>query len=122
MPTRRFLALLMFLCLAGLALAQTDQTKPARPHISSTDALKLKVHDANPVYPVEARKQHIQGDVFLQFIIDKEGKVVNLRAVQGDPVLAEAALDAAKQWRFRPYLIKGDPVEVETTIKIQFHM
>ena len=45
-----------------------------------------------------------------------------MSAAQGDPILAEAAVKAVKQWRYRPYLLKGEPVEVETTIKIQFHL
>jgi len=82
----------------------------------------LLVHRVNPVYPPEARSRYIEGDVILQATIGKDGRIHNLRAVSGHPVLVEASIGAVQQWRYRPYLLKGEPVEVETTIKVQFHM
>ena len=70
----------------------------------------------------EARERGIQGDVVLQATIDIKGDLINLKAVQGDPILAAASIDAVKKWKYRPYVLNGEPVEVETTIKIQFHM
>jgi protein TonB len=59
--------------------------------------------------------------VLLQATIDTEGNVTALKAVQGDPILVEASLAAVKKWKYRPYLLKGEPVEVATSIRIQFH-
>ena len=52
--------------------------------------------------------------------IDKEGSVVNLKVLSGDPVLAQAALEAVRQWRYKPYYLDGQPVEIETQITINF--
>lgn len=82
----------------------------------------LIVHMVNPAYPTEAKVNHIQGDVLLLATIGKDGRIHNLRAVSGHPVLVEASIGAVQQWRYRPYTLNGEPVEVETTIKVQFHM
>jgi protein TonB len=80
------------------------------------------VHKVDPVYPPEAKTRHITGDVILQITIGKDGRVHDLRAISGDPLLVEASIGAVQQWRYRPYLLKGEPVDVETTIKVQFRM
>lgn len=90
--------------------------------VSSGVADGLKVHDVVPIYPFEAREAHIQGDVILQATIGKDGMIHNLKALSGHPVLVKAAMGAVEQWRYRPYILKGNPVEVETTIKILFHL
>jgi protein TonB len=73
-----------------------------------------------PVYPPLARSVRIQGDVVLRAIIDKEGGVAELQVVSGHPILAQAALAAVRAWRYRPTLLNGEPVEVETTITVTF--
>jgi protein TonB len=109
--------------LAIMAAGQTEQTgQPTRLRVSSGTAEGLKIHDVSPEYPRKAKENHIQGDVILQGTIDSKGKVINLTVVQGDPILAEASIKAVRQWRYRPYVLKGEPVEVETKIKIQFRM
>jgi TonB family protein len=90
--------------------------------VSSSVAQKMLIHQVNPVYPREARKNHSQGDVILQVIIDDQGNVLKLKPLQGEPVLADAAIDAVKQWKFRPYLLNGEPMKVEAQITIGFHM
>jgi len=75
-----------------------------------------------PVYPPLARQARIQGNVVLHAIIDKEGKVAQLEVVSGHPLLVQAALDAVKQWRYKPTQLNGDPVEVDTTITVTFTM
>ena len=67
-----------------------------------------------------ARIAHIQGDVILQATISKGGQIENLRVVNGHPMLVQAALDAVKQWRYKPYMLNGEPVEVETQITVNF--
>jgi len=122
MAIKRFLALFALLAVAVLAGAQTGPTKPTKLRVSSGVAEGLKTHDVAPKYPKEAKEKGIQGDVLLQATIDTKGNVVNLRVAQGDPILADAAVKAVKQWRYRPYVLNGDPVEVETTVRIQFHL
>ena len=62
----------------------------------------------------------IQGQVLLQAVISKEGVIENLRVVSGHPMLATAAIEAVRQWRYRPYVLNNEPVEVETQITVNF--
>jgi TonB family protein len=111
-------------CASALALRMevaepSDQASThAKVHVKAGD-LKL-VTNVPPVYPVEAKKAKIQGTVLLSTIIGKDGAVENLSVVSGPSALQAAALDAVRQWRYEPFLLNGDPVEVETTIKIVF--
>jgi TonB family protein len=73
-----------------------------------------------PIYPAEARSMRLQGPVVLQAVIDEVGKVRNLRTVSGDSVLARAAMDAVRQWRYRPYRLNGQPVKMPTQITVNF--
>jgi periplasmic protein TonB len=117
----QLLAALACVCLAALAAAQTDST-PKRLRVSSGMAEGFKTHNVDPVYPPAARKAGIYGDVVLHATIDTKGKITSIRPVQGDRILVEASMDAVKQWRYRPYVVNGKPVEVETTILIRFHL
>jgi protein TonB len=127
------LLLLTLPCAFGIQSASPSPTatptptneEPKRPQklrISSGIAEGLVLHKVNPHYPREARIEHITGDVLLQVTIDRAGNVATVKAVQGARVLADAAVDAVKQWKYRPYMLNGEPIEVETTVKIQFHM
>lgn len=80
------------------------------------------VTQTRPVYPSLARQARIQGTVVLHAIIDREGKVAQLEVVSGHPLLVQSALDAVKQWRYKPTRLNGDPVEVDTTIQVTFTM
>jgi protein TonB len=73
-----------------------------------------------PIYPPEARAARIQGVVLLQATIDKQGTVVGLQVLSGHPLLNQAALDAVQQWRYKPVLLNGQPIEVITTVTINF--
>jgi protein TonB len=75
-----------------------------------------------PQYPAIAKAAHIQGIVVLQATISKSGSIQNLRVVSGPPMLQQAAMDAVRSWRYRPYLLNGEPVEVETTINVVFNL
>jgi protein TonB len=74
----------------------------------------------NPVYPPLARQARIQGKVQLHAIIDKGGRVSELQVVSGHPLLVKAALDAVQNWRYQPTILNGQPVEVDTTIDVNF--
>jgi protein TonB len=80
------------------------------------------INQTRPVYPPLARQARIQGNVVLHAIIDKDGKVAQLEVISGHPLLVQAALDAVKQWRYKPTQLNGDPVEVDTTITVTFTM
>jgi protein TonB len=73
-----------------------------------------------PDYPVLARKARVQGEVLLHAVISKDGSIEGLRLVSGHPLLAKAAVDAVQQWRYRPYMLNRQPVEVETEITVHF--
>jgi len=75
-----------------------------------------------PVYPTLARQARIQGSVVLHAIIGRDGRVAQLEVISGHPLLVQAALDAVKQWLYKPTLLNGDAVEVDTTITVTFVM
>ena len=75
-----------------------------------------------PLYPPDAKNAKIEGTVWLKVIIDKEGNVATVQLISGHPVLAPAAIDAVKEWKYRPYLLNGEPVEVETQVRINFEL
>jgi periplasmic protein TonB len=78
------------------------------------------VKKVNPSYPPEAQKQHVEGTVVVRINIDKNGHVTNVEPVSGHPLLMPAAIDAVKQWKYKPYLLNQTPVEVETTVLLKF--
>jgi protein TonB len=75
-----------------------------------------------PQYPSIARAARVQGVIVLQATISKDGSIENLRVISGPPMLQQAALDAVRSWRYKPYLLNGEPVEVETTINVVFNL
>ena len=78
------------------------------------------IHDVAPQYPPEAGRARIEGTVVLLALIGTDGSVKDLRLESGLPMLAQAAIDAVKQWRYKPYMIDGEPVEVDSRITINF--
>ena len=75
-----------------------------------------------PQYPAIARAARIQGTVVLQATIAQDGTIQNLRVISGPTMLQQAAMDAVRSWRYKPYLLNGEPVEVETTISVVFNL
>jgi protein TonB len=88
--------------------------------VSSGVAQGLLLRKVDPQYPSLARQARIQGTVVLQAIIGKDGTVQNLRAISGHPMLIQSAVDAVKQWLYKPYYLNGEPIEVETQINVNF--
>jgi periplasmic protein TonB len=78
------------------------------------------IHDVPPQYPPEAGRARLEGAVVLMAVIGQDGSVKDVRVESGLPMLAQAAIDAVKQWRYKPYLIDGEPVEVDSRITINF--
>jgi periplasmic protein TonB len=95
---------------------------PRRIRISQGVTKGLLIQKIEPPYPPIARAARIQGRVVLSAIISKTGEIENLVLVGGHPMLVPAAIQAVKQWRYRPFLLNGEPVEVETTITVTFQL
>jgi protein TonB len=93
---------------------------PQRVRISQGVTSGLLIHKVQPPYPTLAKSARIQGDVVLKAVIDREGNIQDLQLVSGHPMLVPAAIEAVKQWHYRPYLLNGQPVEIETTITVIF--
>ncbi|HEV2021920.1 MAG TPA: TonB family protein [Terriglobales bacterium] len=111
----------------GGILSSTSMTAPK---IAAPQRVRLSqgvtegnlVNKVTPLYPDIAKRARIQGIVVLQAVISKQGAIENLRVVSGHPMLTQSALDAVRQWRYRPYLLNGEPVEVETQITVNFNL
>ena len=111
----------------GGIISQTQSTAavpkvatPQRVRVSQGVSEGLLVHQVKPAYPPLARQARIQGQVVLQAAIGKDGSIQNLRLVSGHPMLAPAAIEAVKQWKYKPYFLNGEPVEVDTQITVNF--
>ena len=88
-----------------------------RPSTMMEGNLVLRVQ---PDYPAPARQLRVQGKVVLRAVISREGTIENLQVVSGHPMLVRAAVDAVRQWRYRPYVLNGEPVDVETEVTVNF--
>ena len=80
----------------------------------------LLIKRVQPKYPQAALAIHAEGAVQIEATINKEGSVTNLKVLKGDKLLAQAALAAVRQWRYKPYYLDGEPVEIQTQITINF--
>src|SRR5213082_1494162 len=95
---------------------------PQRVRVSQGVTQGLLIRKVQPNYPPLARQARIQGQVVLQAEISKDGSIENLRLISGHPMLAPSAIEAVKQWRYKPYYLNGEPVEVETQITVIFSL
>lgn len=113
--------------IAGLGSEVTSVAAPksrtAAPVLMSRGVMAARlVYRIQPEYPKTATLIHLTGTVQLEAIIGTDGSVENLRVVSGNPILAKAAVDAVRRWRYQPTLLSGKPVEVKTVITVQFQM
>jgi periplasmic protein TonB len=106
--------------LSSTPVAAPKIATPTRVRVSSGVVSGLLVRKVPPAYPPLARQARIQGVVVLQAQISKEGNIENLQLISGHPMLAPAAIEAVKQWKYRPYLLNGEPVEVDTQVQVNF--
>jgi periplasmic protein TonB len=95
---------------------------PQRIRVSSGVSTGLLIKKVQPNYPPLAKQARIQGHVLLQAEISKDGTIQNLQLISGHPMLAPAAIEAVKQWRYKPYLLNGEPVAVETQVDVIFSL
>jgi protein TonB len=112
--------------------AQEPSSPPAGKETTPQQLLRVRVSQrvsdaliakrVQPQYPPEARGKHIQGMVILRAEISKEGDVTELALVSGHPLLAPAAIEAVKQWKYKPYVLNGQPIAVETQVKVAFEL
>jgi protein TonB len=95
---------------------------PQRVRVSQGVTQGLLVKKVEPQYPPIARQARVQGSVVLQALIAKDGSIQHLQATSGSPLLVSAAIQAVQQWKYKPYVLNGQPVEIETTITVNFHL
>jgi TonB family protein len=134
-PTRRIVVatacsvLAFATCTSALALhtdiseltPDAQQSAPQNLHVSAKEMSGNRISGNNPTYPPEERKKKIQGTVVLDATVSKEGVIENLRVVKSPAAsLSQSALDAVRTWRYRPYLLNGDPIVVETTVNVTY--
>src|SRR5579872_4555006 len=106
--------------LSSTPVAVPKIATPQRVRVSSGVSSGLLIRKVNPTYPPLARQARIQGTVVLQAQISKDGSIQNLQLISGHPMLAPAAIEAVKQWKYKPYLLNGEPVEVDTQVQVNF--
>ena len=115
---------------ASAAAAPAKLPASTVKHPAASDILEVPedfaddqvIHRVHPAYPKQARGKKLQGSVILQAIVDKQGKVNSLQLVSGDPILAQAAAEAVKQWRYKPYSHNGEPSFFQTRVTVDFHL
>lgn len=96
-----------------------EQTAP-RVRVVQGVAQGLLLHRVAPVYPPQAKRDRVQGAVVLAVVIGKDGTIAHLSVLSGPRELIDAAIGAVQQWRYRPYILNGEPTEVDTTITVNF--
>lgn len=104
------------------AISDKATTPHQRVQVPSAEMGTLLVKRVRPEYPDDARAKRIQGTVMLRATVSREGNVIDVSVISGDPELSKAALRAAKKWKYHPYLLGVEPVEVETTIQMNFQL
>jgi TonB family protein len=97
------------------AAAQKPQAQ-----VSAEVMEKLLVHRVEPVYPPEARQSRLEGTIALDIVVGRDGSVISMHPLNGPDVLARAAMDALRWWKFEPYRVNGEPAAVETTVAVEF--
>jgi protein TonB len=106
--------------ISSTTVAVPKVATPQRVRVSQGVTQGLLIRKIQPNYPPLARQARIQGSVLLQAEISKDGSIENLHLISGHPMLAPAAIEAVKQWKYKPYILNGEPVEVETQITVNF--
>lgn len=113
----------------GLPAALFNGSRPVLPTAAAPMARTFRtsnmlegslIRRVQPIYPSLARSARIQGSVVLFAVISKAGAIDNLRVLSGHPMLVPAAIEAVRQWRYRPYILNSEPIEVETQITVNF--
>jgi protein TonB len=106
--------------ISNAPMAVPKVATPTRIRVSQGVTAGLVLHKVQPAYPPLARTARVQGSVVLAAVIGKDGTIQNLHVISGHPLLTQAALDAVRQWRYKPYILNGEPVEVDTQVTVNF--
>lgn len=109
--------------------AHANEPVPGAP-IPINDALNVsnkvmagnRLSGENPTYPADARKAHVSGTVVLSAIISKDGTITDLQVISGPEELRRSAIDAVRTWRYKPFLLNGEPTVVKTTINVNYNL
>jgi len=101
---------------------EPEPAPPKRIRVASGVAEANLIHDVPPQYPAEAGRERIEGTVVLMAVIGTDGTVKDVQVESGPPLLISAAIEAVRQWRYKPYLLNGTPVEIDSRITINFTM
>ena len=105
---------------SGWKTSETASTDAPRAQVPAEVMEKLLVHRVEPVYPAEARKQNLQGIIAMDIVVGRDGAVKAMHPLNGPDVLARAAMDALRWWKFEPYRVNGEPVVVESRVAVEF--
>jgi TonB family protein len=123
------LIVILLVCCISIALAQNNATAPSQPapaarpqsvRVSNAVMLGRVEHKTMPVYPDEAMTRKIQGDVIFNIEVDETGKITSSEPVEGDALLVAASNDALRTFRFKPYLVNGTRVRVQSQLGFHF--
>ncbi len=98
----------------------TQRVKPVR--VSGGVISGFKIHDVIPNFPIEAWKLHVNGSVVMHVLIDEKGNVVDVTPISGPDLLRRPYMDAVRQWKYKPYVVNGEPTPVETTVMISLQL
>jgi len=105
---------------SGLQVEQTSVAEKPQVQVSAEVMEKLLIHRVEPTYPAEARRANLQGIIALDIVVGRDGSVASMRPLNGPDILARAAMDALRWWKFEPYRVNGEPAVVETTVAVEF--
>ena len=105
-------------------LGTTNATKPVLQRLSISQGVStgLLIKRVDPIYPPTAVTMRIEGTVQLLATISKDGDITRVKVVSGERQLSAAAVDAVKRWKYKPYLLNGEPVEIDTQISVNFKL
>jgi periplasmic protein TonB len=106
--------------ISNAPMAVPKVATPQRVRVSQGVTQGMVLRKVQPTYPPLARTARVQGSVVLAAVIGKDGSIQNLHVISGHPLLQQAALEAVKQWKYRPYILNGEPVEVDTQVTVNF--
>jgi TonB family protein len=105
---------------SGLKTSEAASADKPQAQVPAEVMEKLLMHRVEPVYPADARQANLQGIIALDIVVGRDGSVVSMQALNGPEVLAQAAMDALRWWKFEPYRVNGEPAVVETTVAVEF--
>jgi TonB family protein len=95
---------------------------PMRITIAGAAQAKKLIHKVEPIYPPKAAAEHIEGTVKFFVVLGRDGSVEQISVTSGNPALLQSAIDAVKQWRYRPTVVGGIPFHVATDVEVDFHL